>query len=141
MTAVPKILLLNGPNLNLLGVREPSIYADATLPEIEARCSARAGELGLTLATAQSNSEGVLVDHIQAARDDCAGIIINPGHQPDVPVVPVWYPKGRYGWIDTQRVGPTAHPVDVASVWSGTVSQAVAIQAVAQVYFRGGAIY
>ena len=79
MTAAPKILLLNGPNLNLLGVREPSIYADATLPEIEARCSARAGELGLTLATAQSNSEGALVDHIQAARDDCAGIIINPG--------------------------------------------------------------
>jgi 3-dehydroquinate dehydratase-2 len=79
VTAAPKILLLNGPNLNLLGVREPSIYADATLPEIEARCSARAGELGLTLATAQSNSEGALVDHIQAARDDCAGIIINPG--------------------------------------------------------------
>ena len=78
--AVPaKVLLLNGPNLNMLGVREPSIYAKATLPEIEASCRKRAEELGLALVTAQSNSEGALVDRIQAAHGDCDGIVINPG--------------------------------------------------------------
>lgn len=63
----------------MLGVREPSIYANATLAQIEADCSKRAGELGLTLVTAQSNSEGGMVEQIQAAFGDCQGIIINPG--------------------------------------------------------------
>ena len=79
VTAAAKVLLLNGPNLNMLGVREPSVYANASLPEIEANCGKRAAELGLTLVTAQSNSEGALVDRIQAAYGDCDGIIINPG--------------------------------------------------------------
>jgi len=74
-----KILLLNGPNLNMLGVREPAIYAKATLPEIEAACAARAAELGLELVAVQTNSEGELVNRIQAAQGDCDGIIINPG--------------------------------------------------------------
>lgn len=77
MTA--KILLLNGPNLNMLGVREPSIYSNATLAQIEADCGKRATDLGLTLVTAQSNSEGGMVEHIQAAYGDCQGIVINPG--------------------------------------------------------------
>jgi len=74
-----KILLLNGPNLNMLGVREPSIYSNATLAQIEADCGKRATDLGLTLVTAQSNSEGGMVEHIQAAYGDCQGIVINPG--------------------------------------------------------------
>jgi len=63
----------------MLGVREPAIYAKATLPEIEAACAARAAELGLELVAVQTNSEGELVNRIQAAQGDCDGIIINPG--------------------------------------------------------------
>ena len=73
------ILLLNGPNLNLLGNREPHIYGAETLEDVEAAARATAELLGLTLTTAQSNHEGALVDHIQQARDKMAGIIINPG--------------------------------------------------------------
>lgn len=74
-----KILLLNGPNLNMLGVREPAVYAKASLAEIEADCSKHAAALGLSLVAFQSNSEGELVDRIQAAHGDCDGIVINPG--------------------------------------------------------------
>jgi len=63
----------------MLGVREPAIYANATLAQIEADCAAHAAELGLTLDVFQSNSEGALVDRIQAAHGDCDGIVINPG--------------------------------------------------------------
>lgn len=76
MTA--RVLLLNGPNLNLLGQREPAVYGHATLADIEADCAALAEALGLRLEARQTNHEGVLVDWIQAARDDVAGIIINP---------------------------------------------------------------
>ncbi|MGY6633360.1 MAG: type II 3-dehydroquinate dehydratase [Alkalilacustris sp.] len=76
MTA--RVLLLNGPNLNLLGQREPAVYGHATLADIEADCAALAETLGLRLEARQTNHEGVLVDWIQAARDDVAGIVINP---------------------------------------------------------------
>ena len=72
------ITILNGPNLNLLGQREPEIYGSTTLADIEAETGARAASLGMTTRFQQSNSEGQLVDWIQAARDDSAGIIINP---------------------------------------------------------------
>ena len=72
------ILLLNGPNLNLLGVREPDVYGTETLDDIEARMRADL-PAGLDLIAQQSNSEGALVDYIQAARGQAAGIIINPG--------------------------------------------------------------
>ncbi len=75
---VPLIYVLNGPNLNLLGKREPEIYGYQTLADIEASCVARAGNLGLEIAFHQSNHEGALVDLIQGAREDGAGIIINP---------------------------------------------------------------
>jgi 3-dehydroquinate dehydratase II len=75
----PKILILNGPNLNLLGTREPEIYGTATLADIEDQCRKQAGGLGLTVDCRQSNTEGELVDWIQEARGDAAGIIINPG--------------------------------------------------------------
>jgi 3-dehydroquinate dehydratase-2 len=73
-----RISILNGPNLNLLGTREPHIYGHATLAEIEATCRARAGELGVDLAFRQSNHEGVLVDWIQEARAAADAVIINP---------------------------------------------------------------
>ena len=75
----PKILILNGPNLNLLGTREPEIYGTATLADVEKQCRKRAKTLGLTVDCRQSNAEGELVDWIQVARDGTAGIIMNPG--------------------------------------------------------------
>ena len=74
-----QILLLNGPNLNLLGVREPEVYGSDTLNDVEALVTRVAAEFGLTVRAIQSNHEGVLIDAIHAAREDCAAIIINPG--------------------------------------------------------------
>jgi len=73
-----RILVLHGPNLNLLGTREPELYGRASLDEIDAAITERAGQLGVEVRTLQSNSEGALVDAVQAARDSAAGIIINP---------------------------------------------------------------
>jgi 3-dehydroquinate dehydratase-2 len=74
------ILVLNGPNLNLLGTREPQIYGADTLPQIEAELAQIAANAGVKLQTLQSNHEGVLIDRIHAARTDGTRfIIINPG--------------------------------------------------------------
>jgi 3-dehydroquinate dehydratase-2 len=73
-----RLMMLNGPNLNLLGVREPHIYGTTTLGEIEASCRKHAGTLGASLAFHQSNHEGALVDLVQKARADADAIIINP---------------------------------------------------------------
>ena len=73
------IYLLNGPNLNLLGQRQPQIYGADTLDDVVTACTALAADLGLTVAAHQSNHEGALVDLIHRARQDAAGIIINPG--------------------------------------------------------------
>jgi 3-dehydroquinate dehydratase-2 len=74
----PKIMVLNGPNLNLLGVRQPHIYGHDTLADIERRLQIRARSHDLTIDMRQSNHEGELVTWIQDARTTCAGIIINP---------------------------------------------------------------
>jgi 3-dehydroquinate dehydratase-2 len=71
------ILVLNGPNLNMLGVRQPEIYGRETLADIEAACRARGGELGLKIDFRQSNVEGELVTWIQEAREQVGGIVIN----------------------------------------------------------------
>ena len=76
---MPIVFILNGPNLNLLGVREPSIYGRDTLGDIEERCSARAAALGLEIDFRQTNHEGQLVDWIQEARESADGIILNAG--------------------------------------------------------------
>ncbi len=73
------VLLLNGPNLNLLGTREPGLYGKTTLPEIEQELADAATPLGHTLSTFQSNSEAELVDRIQKAGQDTAFILFNPG--------------------------------------------------------------
>jgi 3-dehydroquinate dehydratase II len=75
----PKVLILNGPNLNMLGVREPAIYGRDTLADIGRMCVKRAKELGFALDFRQSNLEGELVTWIQEARAGASGIIINPG--------------------------------------------------------------
>jgi 3-dehydroquinate dehydratase-2 len=73
-----RLMILNGPNLNLLGVREPHIYGTTTLAQIEQECEQHAARLGLELAFHQSNHEGELVDWIQSARQSADAIIINP---------------------------------------------------------------
>ena len=72
------IQVLNGPNLNLLGTRETSIYGTATLAVVESLCRKRARDLGFDIAFHQSNHEGALVDRIQEARGTAVGIVINP---------------------------------------------------------------
>lgn len=75
-----KLLLLNGPNLNLLGTREPAVYGTATLADIEQAAAAQATQAGATLASFQSNHEGALIDRIHAARGEGVDfIVINPG--------------------------------------------------------------
>ncbi|EAQ06364.1 MULTISPECIES: type II 3-dehydroquinate dehydratase [Yoonia] len=73
------ILILNGPNLNLLGTRQPEVYGPTTLQDIEAICAAKAISLGVTVEFVQSNHEGVLIDRLHAARGVFDGIILNAG--------------------------------------------------------------
>ena len=73
------ILILNGPNLNLLGTRQPEVYGPTTLNDIEAICAAKAISLGVTVEFVQSNHEGVLIDRLHAARGVFDGIILNAG--------------------------------------------------------------
>jgi len=72
-----RILVIHGPNLNLLGSREPGLYGSATLAEIDRSLQERARQLEVSLTSVQSNHEGALVDRIQQARDDADGILIN----------------------------------------------------------------
>ena len=73
------VYILNGPNLNLLGRRQPQIYGNETLADVERGCTALAGELGLTLRFLQSNWEGQIIDWIHEGREEAGGIVINPG--------------------------------------------------------------
>ncbi len=96
------VLLLNGPNLNMLGVRQPEVYGSATLADVEALAQRTAAELGLAVTARQTNHEGEMIDWIHAARGEVDAIVINPGgwtHTsvalrdalviPDVPVIEV----------------------------------------------------
>jgi len=117
------VLLLHGPNLNLLGQREPEVYGRATLDEYVERAAAAASAAGLELEARQSNHEGDLVEAIHTARGRCAAIIINPGafthyawslHDAlaafDGPVVEVHIsnPSSREPWRHTSVVAPVA---------------------------------
>ena len=117
------ILLLHGPNLNLLGEREPEVYGTATLADHVAATSSAAGERGWSVEHRQSNHEGELIDAIHGARGRCAAIIINPGafthyawaiHDAlaafDGPIVEVHLsnPDAREPWRHTSVVAPVA---------------------------------
>ena len=99
---VPLIAVLNGPNLNMLGLREPEIYGIQTLDDLEALCAEAAEELGLAIDFRQTNGEGELMTWVQECRGRAAGIIINPAgyshtsialidslHAVDLPVIEV----------------------------------------------------
>jgi 3-dehydroquinate dehydratase-2 len=73
------VLILHGPNLNLLGVREPGVYGQVTMAEIDRRLAALGEELGLGVRSSQSNSEGALIDALQDARLWAKGVVFNPG--------------------------------------------------------------
>jgi 3-dehydroquinate dehydratase-2 len=73
------VVVINGPNLNMLGLRQPEIYGAARLADVEATCAREGAALGLAVACFQSNHEGALVDRIQACRGVAKGIVINPG--------------------------------------------------------------
>jgi 3-dehydroquinate dehydratase-2 len=79
MARAPKILVVNGPNLNMLGVREPAVYGRDRLTDIEKLCRKAARQLGLAIDFRQSNHEGEIVGWLQEARGSCAGIVINAG--------------------------------------------------------------
>jgi 3-dehydroquinate dehydratase-2 len=79
MSTPRRLLLVNGPNLNLLGIREPSVYGHETLDDVIRIATDAAASRGFEVRALQSNHEGVLLDAIHAAREDCAGIVINPG--------------------------------------------------------------
>jgi 3-dehydroquinate dehydratase-2 len=79
LTMAKRVLILNGPNLNMLGIREPKTYGSQTLADIEAMCKAEGKKLGLTVECRQTNREGELCEWIQEAYGKKDGIIINPG--------------------------------------------------------------
>jgi len=117
------VLLLSGPNLNLLGTREPSVYGSDTMADHVATAEKAAARHGLSIEHVQSNHEGALVDAIHAARGRCVAIVINPGafthyswaiHDAlaafDGPVVELHLsnPNGREPWRHTSVVAPVA---------------------------------
>jgi len=142
---VTTVLLLHGPNLNLLGQREPEVYGPDTLDDYVEYATKAAAEHGLTVAALQSNSEGALIDAIHSARSDgTVAIIINPGafthyawgiHDAlkafDGPIVEVHIsnPNAREPWRHTSVVAPAA----TGSIMGlGKHGYALAVQAVAQ---------
>lgn len=79
MSPAPTLVVLNGPNLNLLGEREPDVYGHETLADVEALCRTRTDELGWRLDFRQTNHEGVMIDAIHEVRASAVGIVINAG--------------------------------------------------------------
>jgi 3-dehydroquinate dehydratase-2 len=74
-----RVLVLHGPNLNLLGVREPDVYGHITLDDIDGALAVRADELGVDVSFFQSNHEGAIIDRLHEARGTCDGVVLNPG--------------------------------------------------------------
>lgn len=139
----PILLLLHGPNLNLLGTREPTIYGTATLDDYVAATRTAAEPYGIEVEAMQSNHEGELIEAIHAARGRCAAILINPGafthyswaihdalsaFDPPVVEVHISNPNAREPWRHTSVVSPVA----VGSIMGfGIHGYALAVQAIA----------
>lgn len=125
---IRRLLLLNGPNLNLLGVREPEIYGRTTLGALETELAARAAEAGAELRCVQSNHEGTLIDALHDARADCAGIIFNPagyGHTSVAlrdALIACETPAVEVHLSNTARREPFRHKTLTADVAIGTIS-------------------
>jgi len=144
MAGVPKVLLLNGPNLNLLGSREPAVYGTTTLSEHVSAAEKAASVVGLELESFQSNSASELVKKIHEARGKFAAILINPGaftHYAwsisdalsafEGPVVEVHIsnPQSRETWRHTSVVAP----VSIGTIAGfGQMSYVLGVQAIAQ---------
>ena len=131
-----RILVLNGPNLNLLGERDPAQYGTKTLDEINEGLFVKASELGVELICFQSNHEGYLIDKIHSERKSCQGIIINPGalthysyairdalEAVALPVVEVHLSDitGREEWRSESVVSPVAWRVVIGRGWMGYI--------------------
>lgn len=144
MTDRPLVLLLSGPNLNLLGEREPDVYGTATLADHVAAATTEAEARGLGVEHLQTNHEGELVDAVHAARGRCAAIIVNPGafthyawsiHDAlaafDGPVVELHLsnPNTREAWRHTSVVAPVA---DGTISGFGAAGYPLAVAAVAE---------
>jgi 3-dehydroquinate dehydratase II len=147
---MPIVLLLHGPNLNLLGSREPEVYGTATLADHVTTAERVAAEHGLTIDAAQSNHEGELIDAIHGARGRCAAIIINPGafshyawsiHDAlaafEGPVVELHLsnPNAREPWRHTSVIAPVANG---SIVGFGGFGYELAVHAVADLLARRG---
>jgi 3-dehydroquinate dehydratase-2 len=144
MSAQPIVLVLNGPNLNLLGDREPEIYGTATLDDVVADARAAADQRGLVVEHVQSNHEGVLVDAVHAARTRCAALIVNAGafthyswalhdalaaYDGYVIEVHLSNPQARESWRHTSVITPVA---DAGIVGLGGLGYVLAVQAIAE---------
>jgi hypothetical protein len=112
MTEVPlPILVLNGPNLNMLGVRQPQHYGHDTLDDVMALCEKTAARAGRTVEFFQSNSEGAAIDRIHQARGTTSGIVINPGDGPTprwLCVMPWSFPR----FPSSRSTSPTCTPAN-----------------------------
>ncbi|MCU0272147.1 MAG: 3-dehydroquinate dehydratase [Acidimicrobiales bacterium] len=148
MSERPLVLLLSGPNLNLLGQREPAVYGTATLADHAATAAAAADAAGLALEHLQSNHEGELVEAIHGARGRCAAIVVNPGafthyawaiHDAlaafEGPVVELHLsnPNAREPWRHTSVVAPVATG---SIVGFGGLGYRLAVEAVAALLAR-----
>ena len=144
----PILLVLSGPNLNLLGEREPDVYGDATLADHVEVARQAASEHGMAVEHVQSNHEGELVDAIHDARGRCAGIVVNPGafthyawaiHDAlaafDGPIVELHLsnPAAREPWRHTSVVAPVANGT-IAGF--GAAGYRMAVEAVADLLDR-----
>jgi 3-dehydroquinate dehydratase-2 len=143
MSAEPVVLVIDGPNLNLLGDREPEIYGTTTLDEIVDDLRTGAAKAGLAIEHVQSNHEGELVDAVQGARKRCAAIIINGGafthyswalhdalaaYEGYVIEVHISNPQARESWRHTSVITPVA---DGAIIGVGPLGYQLALQAIA----------
>ena len=140
----PLVLVINGPNLNMLGRREPEVYGSDTLADINGMVEQEAERLGLSLESFQSNSEGAIVDKIQQAMDQAAGLIINPGAYThtsiairdallllDIPIVEI-HISNTYKREEFRKTSMLADIVTGRIVGFGAFGYIMALQAIAQ---------